>query len=71
MQQRAGKTHKAALGDGEKINYRDLVEFLSKARQDLESVGDSDAALRFEIFEDWLRSDFKGRLKYEAKIIGL
>lgn len=71
MQQRKGKTHKAALGDSEKVNYRDLVEFVSKAKTDLESVGESDAALRFEIFEDWLRNDFKGRLKYEAKIIGL
>ena len=71
MQQRKGKMHKAALGDSEKVNYRDLVEFVSKAKSDLESVGESDAALRFEIFEDWLRNDFKGRLKYEAKIIGL
>jgi hypothetical protein len=69
--QRPGKTHKAALGDSEKIRYTDLVEFCKKARLDLENEGDSDAALRFEILEDWLRSDFKGQFKYSPKMIGL
>jgi hypothetical protein len=71
MNQRAGKTHKAALGDVEKIRYADLVEFCKRARVDLESEGDSDAALRFEILEDWLRNDFRGTFKYDAKMIGL
>ena len=71
MNQRAGKTHKAALGDVEKIRYSDLVEFCKRARVDLESEGDSDAALRFEILEDWLRNDFRGNFKYDAKMIGL
>ena len=71
MNQRKGKMHKAALSDSEKVNYRDLVEFVDMARKDLESEGESDAALRFEIFGEWLCNDFKGRLKYESKIIGL
>ena len=52
MNQRAGKTHKAALVDSDKIRYTDLVEFCKRARTDLESEGDGDAALRFEILED-------------------
>jgi hypothetical protein len=71
MNQRKGKMHKAALSDSEKVNYRDLVEFVDMARKDLEAEGEGDAALRFEIFGEWLRNDFKGRLKYESKIIGL
>ena len=71
MQQRAGKTHKAALGDSEKINLRDLLDFVSKAKKDLDNAGESDTSLRFEIFEDWLRNDYRGRLKYESKMIGL
>ena len=71
MNQRAGKTHKAALMDSDKIRYSDLVEFCKRAKSDLESEGDSDAALRFEILEDWLRNDFRGTFKYDAKMIGL
>lgn len=71
MNQRPGKTHKAALSDSEKIRYTDLVDFCKKARNDLESEGESDAALRFEILEDWLRNDFKGQFKYSPKMIGL
>jgi len=71
MNQRAGKTHKAALVDSDKIRYTDLVEFCKRARTDLESEGDSDAALRFEILEDWLRNEFRGSFKYNSKMIGL
>ena len=71
MNQRAGKTHKATLMDSDKIRFSDLVEFCRRARTDLESEGDGDAALRFEILEDWLRNDFRGSFKYDAKMIGL
>ena len=72
MNQRAGKTHKAALVDsGDKIRYVDLVNFCKKAKLDLEQAGESDSALRFEILEEWLRNDFKGSLQYSSKMIGL
>mgnify|MGYP003350318707 FL=1 len=71
MNQRAGKTHKAALVDSDKIRFNDLVDFCKKARADLEREGDDDAALRFEILEEWLRNDFRGSFKYDAKMIGL
>ena len=71
MNQRAGKTHKAALVDSDKIRFNDLVDFCKKARADLEREGDDDAALRFEILEEWLRNDFRGSFKYDSKMIGL
>lgn len=71
MNQRPGKTHKAALSSDDKISYRDLVDFVKKARNDLEKAGEEDTALRFEIFEDWLLNDFRGQLKYQSKMIGL
>ena len=72
MNQRPGKTHAAALRDGDRIALRDLVDFVREAKVDLESEGDSDAALRFELFEEYLCNDFTGgKLKYKPGIIGL
>ena len=69
--QRAGKMHKAALSDSDKISYKSLVEFCKKARADLENAGEEDSALRFEVLEDWLRNDFRGSFIYSSKMIGL
>ena len=72
MNQRPGKTHAAALRDGDRIALRDLVDFLKEAQQDLVTEGDADAALRFELFEDYLRNQFTGgKLKYKPAILGL
>jgi hypothetical protein len=71
MFQRAGKTHKAALSDGDKIRFGDLLDFCKKARADLEKAGEEDSALRFEILEQWLKEDFRGQFKYQSKMIGL
>lgn len=70
MNQRPGKTHMAAMSD-DKIRYADLVNFCKRAKEDLLNAGDSDASIRFEILEDWLRNDYKGSFKYESKMIGL
>jgi len=69
--QRAGKTHSAALVDGDKISLQSLITFCKEARKDLTSEGEEDSALRFEILEEWLRNDFKGSFKYQSKMIGL
>lgn len=69
--QRAGKTHKAALSDSDKIRYADLVAFCKQAKQDLADAGEEDSALRFEILEEWLRSDFKGSFSYNPRMLGL
>lgn len=72
MNQRPGKTHAAALRDGDRIALRDLVDFLKEAQNDLVNEGDDDAALRFELFEEYLRNQFTGgKLKYKPGIIGL
>lgn len=72
MNQRKGKTHKAALGDGEKVGLGALITFLKEAERDLVKAGDDDAALRFEIFREYLMNDFRGGfLKYQSKAIGL
>lgn len=60
------------MSDPDAVNFRSLVEFCKQAKIDLEAVGDSDAALRFEIFCDYLINDFKGGyLKYNSRALGL
>lgn len=71
MFQRSAKTHKAALSDSDKVSVNALIDFCKKACIDLECAGESDAALRFEILESYLRNDYKGHLKYQSKMIGL
>lgn len=72
MNQRAGKTHKAALIDGDKIPLTSIIKFLKEAKSDLEKNGDEDAALRFEILADYLIQDYRGgSFKYSSKMIGL
>lgn len=72
MNQRAGKTHAAGAYDSENVSLGSLVKFVRAAKEDLYKEGEQDAALRFEILEEWLRDDFKGgTLKYTPKAIGL
>jgi hypothetical protein len=71
MNQRAGKTHSAALVDNDKISLQSLINFCKEAKIELTKEGEEDSALRFEIFEDWLRKDFRGSLKFQSKMIGL
>jgi len=56
----------------ESINLKSLINFVNQAKIDLYKAGDQDAALRFEILEEWLREDCKGGyIKYNSKAIGL
>jgi len=71
MNQRAGKTHSAALVDSDKISLASLIKFCKEAKADLEKEGEEDAALRFEILSDFLVNDFRGSFKYQSKMIGL
>jgi hypothetical protein len=72
MNQRAGKTHAAALRDGESIKLGQLIKFCKDAQRDLEKAGEEDSALRFEILSQALLEDFKGgSLSYNSKMIGL
>ncbi len=72
MNQRAGKMHNASLRDGDNIKLGDLVEFCERAQKDLEKLGEEDSALRFELFTEFLRKDFKGgHLRYTSRALGL
>jgi hypothetical protein len=58
MNQRAGKTHSAAATDNRQmVDLAALIKFVSAARVALEQEGEEDSALRFELFEDFLRND--------------
>ena len=72
MQQRQGKTHKAALVDsGDKIRLIDLIRFCEEASADLQDTNE-DAAIYFENISLFLREDFRGgSLKYTSRILGL
>jgi hypothetical protein len=70
--QRAGKTHSAALVDSDKVSLTSIIKFLKEAKTDLEKSGEEDAALRFEILADYLVQDYRGGgFKYSSKMIGL
>lgn len=73
MYQRAAKKQIMSLDDGnDKISVVSLIRFLDQAVEQLNESGDHDAALRFEIFRDYMRHDFKGAyLKYTHKALGL
>ena len=72
MFQRKANMKPASFNSGEKINLADLIKFCQKASEDLGKNGDEDASLRFEIFADYLRNDFRGsKLVYDSTILGL
>lgn len=75
MNQRAGRYHSAAMNDegGGKIDLKDLIYFVTQSQRALEDAGESDAALRFEIFGDFLREDVaNGKpFAFSTKALGL
>ena len=74
MNQRAGKTHSAAMADGGgSVSYGDLLKFIRSAQQALESDGEDDSALRFEILADYLENDYRAGtpLRFTTKVLGL
>jgi hypothetical protein len=74
MNQRAGKTHLAAMtDDGGSIPLGSLIKFVRSAQDELEHAMESDAALRFEIFGDFLEQDVANGIpfKFTTKAIGL
>lgn len=73
--QRGGRFHAAAMNDegGGNITLKDLITFVDKAQAALEDSGESDAALRFEIFGDYLKEDVASgqRFQFSNKALGL
>lgn len=74
MNQRAGKTHAAGMDQGGgSVQYSDLLRFVRAAQKALESEGEEDSALRFEILGDYLSEDYKvgNPLTFTTKALGL
>ena len=74
MNQRAGKTHAAAMtDDGGSISLGSLIKFVRDAQKALEYEEEVDAALRFEIFGDYLEQDVVNGapFKFTTKALGL
>ena len=73
MNQRAGKTHMAALGDSQNVSLRSLIEYVRSAHVALTEDDHEDAAYYFEQFEEFLRSDVaNGKpLAFTYKSLGL
>ena len=71
--QRPGKKKAMTLQDADdKISLMSLIKFCDEAVKQLNHSDDPDAALRFEIFREYLMNDFKGGyLKYTHKALGL
>jgi hypothetical protein len=73
--QRAGKTHSAAMNDdrlGQQLGQ--FAKLIRAAQAALESEGEEDSALRFEILGDFLEKDVinDGKsLMFSTKVIGL
>lgn len=74
MNQRAGKTHAAAMtDDGGSIPLGALIKFIREAQRNLGDCGEPDAELRFEIFGDFLEQDVANGtpFKFTTKALGL
>lgn len=71
--QRAGKKKPMTIrDDSDQLSKMSLIRFLNEAIKELNSVGDEDAALRFENFRDYMLNDFRGAyLTYNHRILGI
>jgi len=71
--QRPGKKKAMTLHDhDDKISIMSLIRFCDEAVKQLNDSNDKDAALRFEIFREYLVQEFRGGyLKYTHKALGL
>lgn len=73
MNQRPGKKKAITLNDQEDtVSLVSLIRFCDEAEKQLRDSGDNHAALRFEVFKEYLTYDFRGGyLKYSHKALGL
>lgn len=58
---------------GKTVQAAQLIEFLKRAAEELDSAGDGDAAFRFEVLHQYLMEDhdFTKPLLYKHRMIGL
>jgi len=70
--QRKSNMKLATINDGSRVQLADLIKFCQQASIDLSKNGDDNSSIRFEIFADYLREDYRGgKLMYNSNILGL
>jgi hypothetical protein len=70
--QRAGKTHRAAMGSDGRVSLFEVIEFFELAQHALEQHGDSEAAFYFEqVREHLTRNPHVGFKEKISRILGI
>lgn len=70
--QRAGKTHRAALGSDGRVDLRELIDFMERCANVLNREQQEDAAFYFEQIAEFIRDNPQKGLKEDAgRILGL
>jgi hypothetical protein len=70
--QRAGKTHRAAMGSDGRVSLFEVMEFMEAAHHALEKHGETDAAFYFEqVHEHLKRNPQTGFKEKVGRILGI
>lgn len=72
MNQRAGKTHRAAMGSDGRVDLREFIYFMEQCSELLEKEGQSDASFYFGQVAEFVRSNpHKGLKEDTSRMLGL
>lgn len=72
MNQRAGKTHRAALGSDGRVDLREFIDFMERCSELLEKEGQADASFYFGQVAEFVRSNpHKGLKESVTRMLGL
>lgn len=70
--QRAGKSHRAAMGSDGRIDLREIIDFMERCENVLERQNEPDVAFYFGQIKEFLRDNPHKGLKEDAgRILGL
>jgi hypothetical protein len=70
--QRAGKTHRAALGSDGRVDLRELIDFMERCANVLKREGEEDSSFYFEQIAEFIKNNpQKGLKENAARILGL
>lgn len=70
--QRAGKTHRAAMGSDGRVDMREIIDFMERCANVLERDGHGDSAFYFEQVAEFVRDNPHKGLKEDAgRVLGL
>ena len=72
MNQRAGKTHRAAMGTDGRVDLREIIDFMERCASVLNRENQEDSAFYFEQIAEFIRDNPTKGLKEDAgRILGL